>query len=94
MPHDLSTKCEQKKQFAVGEGREWRWVEVDVSKAIGAPRHAIRCLHCHGAVRIHKQQVANGPQDHVEHLSRQDSEHCRAGSYFQGTHKLSSQPVE
>ena len=94
MPHELSTRCEQKKQFMVGNNREWRWVEVEVSKAIGAAPHTIRCMHCHGAVRIHKQQVANGPQDHVEHRSRQDSENCRAGIYFKGKHKLSTQPVQ
>ena len=93
MPHDLSTQCEQKKQFMVGEKREWRWVQVAVSRAIGAAPEAIRCMHCHGAVRIHKQRVADGPQDHVEHRSRQDSENCRAGIYFKGKHSRSSQPV-
>jgi hypothetical protein len=93
MPNDLSTKCEQKKQFQVGEGREWRWVEVAVSKAFGSTPETIRCLYCHGAVRIHKQQAPDGPQDHVEHRSKQDSENCRAGIYFKGSHKLSSQPV-
>ena len=93
MPHDLSTQCEQKKQFMVGENREWRWVQVAVSKAIGAAPGTIRCMYCHGAVRIHKQQVEDGPQNHVEHRSRQDSENCRAGIYFKGEHKRSTQPI-
>ncbi len=74
MPHDLMTQCEQKKQFLVKDKREWRWTEVPVSRVIGLAYEAIRCLHCHGAVRLHKQRSANGPKDHVEHRSRQDSE--------------------
>jgi hypothetical protein len=50
-------------------------------------------MHCHGAVRIHRQKVANGPQDHVEHRSRQDSQGCRGGIYFDGNHRLSASPV-
>jgi hypothetical protein len=94
MPHELSTKCEQKKQFMVGTKTEWRWVEVEVSKLFGAPSSTIRCMYCHGAVRVHKQQSPGGPQDHVEHRVHQDSENCRAGIYFKGTQKLSTQPVE
>jgi len=93
MPHDLMTQCEQKKQFMVNDKREWRWVKVPVSKVIG-PYEAIRCVHCHGAVRLHKQKVDHGPKDHVEHRSRQDSEHCQGGIYFQGKQRLSSQSVE
>ncbi len=93
MPHDLMTRCEQKKQFMVDEKRVWKWVDVEVSKIIGTP-HEIRCLHCHGAVRLHKQRVNHGPQDHVEHRSKQDSEHCPGGHYFKGGKpRLSTQPV-
>jgi hypothetical protein len=73
---------------------EWRWKEVAVSEAIGASPNDIRCVHCHGRVRIHQQQVAHGPQDHVEHLSRQDSENCMGGHHFKGQHRLSSEPVQ
>jgi hypothetical protein len=46
----------------------------------------IRCMHCHGRVRVHKNQVAHahGPADHVEHLLRSDSEGCQASSYYDG----------
>lgn len=94
MPHDLMTRCEQRRQFVVNGQTEWRWKEVAVSDAIGATAGSIRCGHCHGAVRIHRQQVEHGPQDHVEHLSRQDSEFCPGGIYFRGEHRLSTQPVE
>lgn len=96
MPHDEMTRCEQKKEFRTADGgSEWRWVEATASKlAEETPRDRIRCLHCHGAVRVHRQQVEHGPQDHVEHLYRQDSEHCRGGHYFKGgEHRMSLQPV-
>jgi hypothetical protein len=80
--------------MASGES-EWRWVEVAASRVAGVARSGIRCMHCHGAVRLHRQQVDHGPQDHVEHLHRSDSEHCRGGHYFTGPdHQMSLQPVE
>ena len=93
MSDDLMTRCERRTQYKLNEEYEWRWKEVPVSEAIGVASKNLRCLHCHGAVRIHQQQVAHGPQDHVEHLSRQDSENCKGGHYFKGEHRLSSQPV-
>jgi hypothetical protein len=94
MPHDLMTQCEQKKQFRLTSKKEWLWVKIPVS-LVGASYEAIRCMHCHGAVRINRQSVDHGPEDHVEHLSRQDSENCHGGSiYVKGEHRLSLQPVE
>ena len=93
MPHDLMFQCEQKKPYLVDNKRVERWVEVAVSKLAGAAPDKVRCTHCHGAVRIHKRQVEHGPQDHVEHRSRGDSEHCKGGAYFKGEHRLSTQPV-
>lgn len=98
MPGDLMTRCEQRREYKIKDGVEWRcewrWKEVPVSAAIGAQPSDLRCMHCHGAVRIHRQQVEHGPQDHVEHRSRQDSESCRGGHYFQGgEHRMSTQPV-
>lgn len=93
MPNGLMTRCEQRKRFMVNRQIEWRWTEVAVSQISEAASKDIRCLHCHGAIRIHKQKVKHGPQDHVEHRLRQDSEHCRGGIYFKEPHQLSSQPV-
>ena len=93
MPHDTMTQCEQKKRFLLTSKMEWRWVKVPVS-LVGTFYEAIRCMHCHGAVRIHKQKEDHGPKDHVKHQSRQDSEHCRGGIYFQGEHRLSLQPMQ
>jgi hypothetical protein len=95
MPHDLMTRCEQKKEFRAASGDYSKWVEVSASEVVGVARDRIRCMHCHGAVRLHQKQVDHGPQDHVEHRLRQDSEHCKAGVYYQGPpHQLSTQPVE
>jgi hypothetical protein len=93
MPHDLMARCEQRRQYLVNGKREWRWKEVVISEAIGALSKDIRCMHCHGAVRIHRQQVPHGPQDHVEHRSRKDSEGCKAGVHFKGEHRMSTTPV-
>ena len=94
MPDDLMTRCERRTLYRFNGVEEWQWKEILVAEAIGSSGKNIRCKHCHGAVRIHQQQVDHGPQDHVEHLSRQDSENCRGGHYFKGEHRLSSQPVE
>lgn len=88
-------ECEIKALFKKDGIREFRWVVKPVSSlGSSGSQPGIRCMHCHGRVRVHKQQVANGPADHVEHLEREDSENCRGGSYFKGNHRLSQNPVE
>lgn len=94
MPDELMTRCERRTQYKIDGTYEWRWKEIPVAEAIGATGKNLRCMHCHGSVRVHQQRVDHGPQDHVEHLSRQDSQNCRGGHYFEGTHRLSSQPVD
>lgn len=81
----LSTSCEVRR----GNG----WTAEEVANLLATERHEIRCMHCHGRVRIHRRHVLHGPQDHVEHRSRQDSEYCPAGHHFQGEHRLSANPV-
>ena len=83
MPHDLMLRCEARRENLVDGKHEWRWKEVAVSDTAGAAANDVRCMHCHGAVRIHRQKVPNGPQDHVE----------QGGIYFDGMHKASSAPV-
>lgn len=87
-------QCEQKKTFVENTSEyKQKWVVVEVSSLGGVDKKKIRCMHCHGRVRIHNQQVEHGPQDHVEHLSRQDSEGCQGGTYFKGEHRQSLEPV-
>lgn len=94
MSDDQMTICERRTQYKRNGEYEWLWKEVPVAEAIGTDGKSIRCVHCHGAVRIHQKHVPHGPQDHVEHLSRQDSEACKGGHYFKGEHRRSTQPVE
>ena len=94
MPRDLMLRCEQRREYLINNKHEWRWKEVPVGEATDASSNDIRCMHCHGAVRLHRQKVAHGPQDHVEHLSRQDSTGCRGGIHFDGNRRLSVQPVQ
>jgi hypothetical protein len=88
-------ECEVKRPFKRNGVKTMEWTEVSVSSLGSTPvQGGIRCRHCHGAVRVHKQRVPNGPADHVEHLMRQDSENCRGGVHFKGTHRRSENPVE
>ena len=87
-------ECEVKRPFKPNGVLEWRWVKKTVSALVSGNYPDYRCMHCQGAVRVHKQQVDHGPADHVEHRRREDSENCLGGSYFKGTHKLSDEPVE
>ena len=90
----LTDECEVKTLFKVGGQREYRWTVKPVSSLpTSGARKDIRCRHCHGRVRVHKQQVAGGPTDHVEHLSHDDTVRCRAGSNFAGEHHMSDDPV-
>ncbi len=93
MSKDLMLRCHQRVEYVVEGGREKRWKEVPVSLALDATPDNIRCMHCHGAVQIHRQREPNGPQDHVEHKLRQDSEGCRGGVYYDGNHRLSGFPI-
>lgn len=94
MPHDLMIECDRRTLYKRNGERVWDWKRVKVADLDpSVTSRDIRCAHCHGKVRLHKQQVDHGPQDHVEHYSRQDSEGCRGGIYFQGTDRMSSNPV-
>lgn len=93
MPHDHMTRCEQRTKYKINGEYEWRWKEIAVSEAIDPEAAPIRCAYCHGRVRIHRQRVEHGPQDHVEHRSHSDSEGCQGGHFFQGQHRMSSNPV-
>ncbi len=89
----MMSKCERKALSKIDNEKVWKWVEVDVADLSSGEQPDIRCVHCHGRVRVHKRNVEHGPQDHVKHLSRQDSENCRGGHYFKCEHKMSLQPV-
>lgn len=94
MAHDLMYECEQRKPFILAGRRALVWMVGPVSDLQSGTAQGVRCMHCHGAVRVHKQKVSHGPKDHVEHKSRQDSERCKGGVYFKGLHQLSLMPIE
>lgn len=94
MPHDMMYSCEERRFFIENGKKVPRWKVVEVRTLESGGSGSIRCMHCHGRVKVHKQKVTHGPQDHVEHLSHDDSENCKAGMHFSGTHKMSAEPVE
>jgi hypothetical protein len=90
--------CEVKRLYMRDGEKRWQWVTASVSDAVGHGDTHYRCKDCHGAVKLHGKNVANGPAPHVEHKSRQDSEYCPAGIYFRQNpgreRRLSTKPVE
>ncbi len=93
MPDDNDmTKCDVKRLYKSNETKDMKWVQRPVAEVQEGER--VRCTHCHGKVRVHRQHVSHGPQDHVEHTSREDSENCRGGHHFKGTHKRSGHPID
>ena len=94
MSHSIMLKCEQKRDVTIDGMMSQRWVEVSASELPSGMQPDIRCMHCHGEVRVHRQHVEHGPRDHVEHVSRQDSENCKGGHHFKGEHRMSLQPVQ
>ncbi len=85
--------CEVELPFVRDGVKVMEWRERPVRTLDGTRR--IRCLYCHGRVRVHRQNVAGGPSDHVEHLAgSSDVDNCQRGDRFTGTHKMSTDPVE
>lgn len=87
-------ECEVNVLYQIEGKRERRWVSRKVCDIDDGAE--IRCKHCHGEVRIHRQRQKHGPSDHVEHRSGDDARHCRGGAAFHGTeadHRMSSNPV-
>lgn len=88
-------ECETKILVQIQGGkRDRRWVARTVKLIDDGAE--VRCLHCHGEVRIHRKRKADGPQDHVEHRSGDDARHCRGGGEFrgpEGDHRMSANPV-
>lgn len=96
MATGLMYTCEVQKPFKdlTSGAIELRWVTRSV--ALLARKDAIRCQHCHGRVRIHRQREPNGPADHVEHLTGPEVQNCQGGSGFKTSrqqHQMSASPV-
>ncbi len=87
-------ECEVRRPVVRDGARGVAWFERKVTEVVDGAE--VRCMHCHGEVRIHRKRVDHGPQDHVEHRSGDDARHCRGGAEFHGTetdHRMSPNPV-
>ena len=92
--------CEVKRRRvrASGTGYEPFWKVKSLVDAIVDGDTEFRCKDCHGAVKLHKRHVVDGPSAHVAHKLRNDSEYCTSGAYFLGAtdgrlSRLSGTPV-
>ncbi|MDE1160399.1 MAG: hypothetical protein PW792_00475 [Acidobacteriaceae bacterium] len=93
-------ECEVKRRRlrASGSGFEPFWKVKTIADAIMDGDTEFRCKDCHGAVKLHKRNMAAGMTLHVEHRVRMDSEYCALGAHFQNATdgratRLSSAPV-
>ena len=94
MTENLMTRCETKRLYKVDGTKAWRWVEVAVADVSGDPAPEIRCLHCHGAVKVNKSKAKADAEPHVTHKARVDTDNCQSGRGAQNGVGLSSKPVE
>ena len=98
MPKDMMWECEIQKWHVDPTDpenhskRTLKWVEVKVSTVSSG--FTVRCRHCHGPVKIHRQRQTNGMKDHVQHRDRDDSENCLGGHYYKGVHRMSPNAIE
>jgi hypothetical protein len=81
-PEEKIYECQIRAKYLREGQKVWDWKTVSVADAISEGASEFRCKDCHGAVKLHGRHVAHGPAPHVEHKSRQDSEHCPSGFYF------------
>ncbi len=86
-------ECEVKVPFVENGAKVMKWTVKPVSALGSGTQRGIRCKHCRGEVRVHKQQVSDGPEDHVEHTSRDDAEHCPGSPLFKGVFRPSQNPI-
>ena len=93
-------ECEVKRRrrTTTSNGYEAFWKVKSVQEALDDNDTEFRCKDCHGAVKLFKKRVANGPASHVEHIHKPDSEYCPAGMYFRAATdgrepRLSESPV-
>jgi len=91
-------ECEVKRRRVRESGRGYEpfWKTKKVDEALVDEDTEFRCKDCHGAVKLHKRQVAVG--SYVEHKLKNDSEYCSSGWHFQAaidgrTSRLSEAPV-
>jgi hypothetical protein len=93
-------ECEVKRRRvrASGSGYEPFWKVKNLEEALGDGDTEFRCKDCHGAVKVHKRHVANGPASHAAHKLKSDAEHCAGVLVREAAEgraaRLSSSPVQ
>lgn len=73
----LTATCEVLTPFILNGVRVMKWTRKPVVHVDGS--RPVRCPYCQGEIRIHKNRVPGGPQDHFEHMRAEDSRRCVAG---------------
>jgi hypothetical protein len=68
------------------------WVDISVAKARQLADVTVRCIECHGPIRLHAPGPHNVPRAHAEHRSRFAG--CSLGDCFDGTKRRSATPLE
>lgn len=72
----LTATCEEFVPFIENGVRTMKWARKRVIYVDGS--REVRCPYCQGEIRIHRNRVAGGPQDHFEHRHAEDSRRCVA----------------
>jgi cytochrome c2 len=79
MPDESMTRCETKRLYKTDAGKEWRWIEIAVADIPSGAENLIRCTHCHGAIKLHKEKGETGPPHLAKHKARADADNCKNG---------------
>ena len=75
--------CEVKRRrVRAGGGYEPFWKVKSIAEAIEDNDTEFRCKSCGGPVKVVKRRSAEGPDLHIEHKHKADSEYCVAGLHF------------
>lgn len=84
IPSEKLFECEVKRRRvrASGNGYEPFWKVKSVQDAILDGDTEFRCKECHGALKLTKRHIVDGPPSHVQHKLRGDSEYCTHGAHF------------
>ena len=77
-------------QCELWRGSKWEVMPVEEAFVLGDV--TIRCMKCHGPIRLHRAGPNGVPRAHAEHRRRHRG--CPLGDCFDGNFRLSPTPVE
>lgn len=72
--------------------RALRWAVISVEEALQLGDVIRRCKESHGPIRLHRAGPGGVPRAHAEHQKRHPG--CPLGDCFDGTFRLSPNPIE